>query len=80
MNLVFYSRTGCHLCEQAFSELNRFLAGCSPPIGVDMVDVDSCPGLQARYGDKVPVIEAAGNELCRYFFDEDRVRDFLSRP
>jgi thioredoxin reductase (NADPH) len=43
---------------------------------VDTVDVDSSPTLEARYGDKVPVlVDAGGEEICHYVLDPDALRD-----
>jgi len=46
------------------------------------VDVDVAPGLDALYGDKVPVLMmrlgGAEQEICHYFLDEARVRSALS--
>jgi thioredoxin reductase (NADPH) len=44
---------------------------------VEVVDVDSDPVLEAKYGELVPVLEAGNRELCHYFFDEARVREYL---
>lgn len=45
---------------------------------LDVIDVDEDPALQARYDELVPVLEAEGTELCRYFLDESVVRRYLS--
>ena len=46
---------------------------------IKVVDVDSDAALEARYGERVPVVEADGRELCHYFLDEAAVTDFLSK-
>jgi thioredoxin reductase (NADPH) len=45
---------------------------------VVVLDVDVDPALEARYNELVPVLEADGRELCRYFFDAAKVREYLS--
>jgi hypothetical protein len=45
---------------------------------IQVVDVDSDPVLEAKYGELVPVMEAGGRMLCHYFFDVAAVREYLS--
>jgi len=58
LHFVMYTRPGCHLCEtawtllQAKQQLYRFT--------LTMVEVDTDPGLTARYGAKVPVVTING--------------------
>ena len=40
-------------------------------------DVDEDAVLAARYGDRVPVLVADATELCWYFLDIDRLREYL---
>jgi thioredoxin reductase (NADPH) len=40
-------------------------------------DVDADPALEAKYNDLVPVLAANGAELCHYFLDEPKVREYL---
>ncbi len=46
---------------------------------VELVDVDGDPLLEEKYGIRVPVLLHAENELCHYFLDHVRVRDYLAR-
>jgi glutaredoxin len=56
---VLYTRKGCHLCEDAKGVL------AAEGVAVREVDVDDDPGLQARYGECVPVLEIAGKVRFR---------------
>ena len=49
--------------------------------GVDLlwVDADADPGLEVRYGERVPVLLHGETELCHYFMDVAKVRDYLSK-
>jgi hypothetical protein len=52
------------------------------PFLLEVVDVDADPALVAQYDELVPVLTGSGNgasarELCHYFLDEKKVRDFL---
>jgi len=42
------------------------------------VDIATSNKLQEQYGTLVPVLEADGTELCRYYLDEVALRGYLS--
>jgi len=43
-----------------------------------VVDVDADAMLEAKYNELVPVlVDEAGGELCRYFLDAAKVREYL---
>ena len=49
-----------------------------PCFGIELVDVDADPALEATYGELVPVLlDDGGHELCHYFLDEAKVREYL---
>jgi glutaredoxin len=54
LNVVLYTRDGCHLCEEAQKVLTEF--GISPSI----VDIDINSELRERFDTCVPVIEIDG--------------------
>jgi hypothetical protein len=43
----------------------------------EVIDVDADPVLEAKYNALVPVLEADGRELCHYFLDVAKVREYL---
>ena len=46
---------------------------------VDVIDVDADPALEEKYDEFVPVLlDAEGCELCHYFLDAAKVREYLS--
>ena len=55
--LVFYTRQGCHLCDEAKAVLLRY-ATVLPEI--EEVDIDADPQLVERFNDCVPVVEIDG--------------------
>ena len=73
MKLVLYQRDDCHLCDQALD----LLAGARVP-DFDSVFIDGDAELEARYGERVPVlrIENDGRELD-WPFDSARLRAFV---
>ncbi|WP_027341793.1 glutaredoxin family protein [Hamadaea tsunoensis] len=54
--VTLYTRTGCHLCEDAVAELRRL------EIGFTEVDISGDLDLEAEYGDRIPVIMLDGKE------------------
>ena len=45
----------------------------------EVIDVDSDCALEARFGAWVPVLAAAGVELCHYHLDVAKVNEYLSK-
>jgi hypothetical protein len=72
---VLYVREGCHLCEQFLLELSLDLGPAVEALRI--ADVDQDAELAARFGLRVPVLEAAGTVLCEGVYDAARVRAAL---
>jgi glutaredoxin len=75
---TLYGRAWCHLCDDMRAALEPLLVEWGAR--VDIVDIDADPVLEARYNEAVPVLMYDGVELCRYHFDEARVRAALFAP
>jgi Glutaredoxin-like domain (DUF836) len=77
MQLTLLSRTYCHLCH----DMEAALAPLAAEVGAEVVvlDVDADDALEARWGELVPVLLHGDTELCHYFLDEPKVRDYLSQ-
>ncbi|MGH3100875.1 MAG: glutaredoxin family protein, partial [Thermoleophilia bacterium] len=62
--VTLYTRTGCHLCEEA----ERVLRQEQPAAGfrLELVDIDHDPALANRYGVRVPVVAVDGEDLFEY--------------
>ncbi len=75
-----YSRSYCHLCDELLAELQAVLAGWERPavFAIDVVDVDGDEALETRHGERVPVLEYAGRELCHYRLDASAVEGALA--
>jgi len=71
--LILYQRDDCHLCDRALA----MLADARAP-EFESVFVDGDDALEARYGERVPVLrdDARGVEL-NWPFDAERLRRFL---
>ena len=46
---------------------------------IEILDVDADPELEALYGELVPVLLHQEIELCHYFLEVAKVRDYLSK-
>ena len=46
---------------------------------IEVIDVDSDPALEARYGELVPVLVGTGAELCHYHLDVAKVNEYLGK-
>ena len=79
MRFTLLSRAYCHLCD----EMQAALAPLAARHGAEVVviDIDAHPALEARYGERVPVLfagaPATGAELCHYRLDAAAVRRVL---
>ena len=47
---------------------------------VNVVDVDEYPALEAKWGDKVPVLLVGETEICHYILDIGRLAAQLGNP
>jgi len=47
-------------------------------VELEILDADAHPELEALYDELVPVLLHGGSELCHYFLDVIKVRDYLS--
>ncbi len=75
--LTLYSRTWCHLCEDMLTGLQQLQAG--QPFDLVVIDVDSDPALEQRFGEWVPVLMHGDRELCHYHLDSAAVTDYLRK-
>jgi hypothetical protein len=75
VRLTLYGRTYCHLCEDMLAALQPLAAQLG--FTVDVVDVDSDPALEARFGEWVPVLVHGDTEICHYRLDAARLTAHL---
>jgi thioredoxin reductase (NADPH) len=76
IELTLMSRGYCHLCH----DMEVALRPLAEEFGaeVTVLDVDADPALEARYDELVPVLLHGETELCRYFLDEAKTREYLA--
>jgi len=74
--LTLLSRSYCHLCHDMEVALAPLTAEFDAQVNV--IDVDACPALEAKYDERVPVLLHGDVELCHYFLDTPKVREYLA--
>lgn len=47
---------------------------------LEAVDIDSDPQLVERYNTRVPVLAIAGEEVCQYFLDPEKLAIYFEQP
>jgi len=72
MRLTLYQRDDCHLCDLALD----VLAQARVP-DFDSVFIDGDAELEARYGERVPVLRAVSGHELGWPFDAAAVRALL---
>jgi thioredoxin reductase (NADPH) len=74
--LTLLVRAYCHLCD----EMREVVAPIAAAAGIALreVDVDGDPALDARWGDRVPVLLGGERELCHYRLDAQALAAFLA--
>jgi glutaredoxin len=75
--LTLYGKPGCHLCHEARDAVKRVLL--DRELGLEEVDITLDPGLFARYGERIPVLELEGEVLFEFVVDEDLLQQRLDR-
>jgi glutaredoxin len=75
--LTLYGKPGCHLCHDAREAVRRVLLGRD--VALDEVDITLDPGLFARYGERIPVLELDGEVLFEFAVDEVLLEGRLDR-
>jgi glutaredoxin len=73
--VTFYSRVGCHLCDDAREVVARVCAELGESF--EEVDIDSDGDLADRFGDEVPVTFVDGRQHDFWRVDEARLRAAL---
>jgi len=74
--LTVLSREYCHLCRDMVDALRQIQAAM--PFTLQVIDVDSDPALEKKYGDLVPVLLTGEREICHYHLDRAAVNAYLA--
>ena len=75
--IVLYGKAGCCLCDEARAELAALRGRRA--IEVLEVDVSLDPALNRLYGERIPVVEVAGEVVAELRVDARDVEDALAK-
>jgi glutaredoxin len=76
--VTLYHADGCHLCERAIEVVEA--AHSELGFTLELVDIGGDPELEARYRERLPVIEIDGEAAFTFFVTPDAFRASLGRP
>ena len=76
-NVTIYSRTGCHLCEDALKVLESLKEELNFEITEALIDGDD--ELQRLYGEQIPVTHIDGIHHDYWRVDPERFRSSLEK-
>jgi glutaredoxin len=74
--ITFYSRSGCHLCDDARTVVERVCAELGESYAE--VTIDGDPDLERRFGHEVPVTFVDGKQHDYWRVDPARLRAALA--
>ncbi|MEY3894268.1 MAG: hypothetical protein RIR78_1046 [Actinomycetota bacterium] len=75
--VTIYSRSGCHLCENAESTIKNLKDELDFDLEIKLIDGDQ--GLEKLYGHEVPVIHINGEHHDFFRVDVERFRSSLGK-
>ncbi len=76
-HVVFYTKPGCHLCDEARREIE--LAGCAGLYTFEEVDIDADAELRQRYGWDIPVVLIDGTHAFKHRLTAEEFRRAILR-
>lgn len=76
VELILIGRGYCHLCHDMEVAVLPLVSEFG--VSLRVLDVDADPALEARYDELVPVLLHGDTELCHYFLDKAKVREYLA--
>ena len=77
MQVILYSKPGCHLCEVMKKEMAK--AGCAELYELQEINIESDAELSARYRYDIPVLMVDGVEAFRHRLTADSFHAYLTK-
>jgi glutaredoxin len=74
VSVTIYTREDCSLCVVARETVERVAADLAVDVDLELVNVDSDPGLADEYGERVPYVFVDGTPAFKYEVDERELR------
>jgi glutaredoxin len=78
IRVTLYHAAGCHLCERALAVVQD--ARGELGFELELVDIEGDPELEARYRERLPVVEIDGEQAFTYFVPPDAFRARFDVP
>ena len=75
INVVIYSKPGCHLCEEAKEEIQA--SHCDGQFELEEINIETDPILLRRYRYDIPVITFDGVEKFRHRVSSEEFREAI---
>lgn len=75
--VTIYSRTGCHLCDVALEDIEKFKTEFD--FSIEKILIDGNLELEKKYGEEVPVILINGKPHDFYKIDPERFRSAMKK-
>lgn len=73
MKVVIYGRPECHLCDQAFEQIDAITAGIEG-VEIESINIEADDDLMRRYLERIPVVKIEGETLSELVFDPAPLR------
>ncbi|MDA2939036.1 glutaredoxin family protein [Acidobacteria bacterium AH-259-A15] len=77
LQIDFYTRPGCHLCDEALQVLKNLQQELDFEIRI--VNISESAHLMKLYGNDIPVATLKGRKILKHRADEDLLRRILCR-
>jgi glutaredoxin len=74
--VVVYTAEGCSLCDSALDVVRA--AQQELAFRLRVVDIEGEPELEARYRERIPVVEIDGHAVFEYFVEPGALRERLA--
>ena len=76
--VTFYTRKGCHLCDEALAVIQQVRAIVAFELVVQDLDGEASPAKLAAYDHEVPVVELDGKKIMKFHVDPNRLTRLLT--
>lgn len=77
VQVILYSKPGCHLCEVMKKEMAK--ADCAALYELQEINIETNADLFARYRNDIPVLMVNGVEAFRHRLTADSFSDYLRK-
>lgn len=79
MNLIFFTKPECSLCDAAWFVVDKVARAHGVPVERVDISAPESSAWYALYAEHIPVVHLDGVEIFRHRVDERRLRELLAR-